>query len=268
MHPMYRRLRTNEKSHLWQGDIIDSEKLGKTGALAGHQDYLAARKDLPAFCVVTQTCDLMPNRHVDFITLALVRHLKNIFSDKDVVGDKNKNRTHNLLDKIINHRENKGYFYLHPHPPLIDDWGAVVDLRAAFALHKQHYHQILLARRTSLAEVFANKLGWMAGHLFNRVPNIEFDEFTTDGAGKQFVGKMLEAIKATKSHALEIPLFSFESHVAHLTPRRISHLPHARREKMAEQLAILLRRLERHKPRTPAHRDKSSDGEGALSPGV
>ena len=169
MHPMYRRLKPHEKLHLWQGDVIDRQLLEAEGALAGHQDYLAARSDLPAFCVVTQTCDLMPRRRVDFITLAVVRNLRSLFSSSDATGDR-KNSTYSLLEKIINHRENKGFFYLHPHHDLIPESGAVVDLRTSFALYKEHYEQILRSRKVGLTEVFAHKLGWMAGHLFSRVP--------------------------------------------------------------------------------------------------
>jgi hypothetical protein len=239
MHPMYRGLQANDESHLWQGDIIDSEKLEEMGALAGHQDYLAARKDLPAFCVVTQTCDLMPNRHVDFISLALVRHLATLFGDKDVANARDRARMRGLLDKITNHRENKGYFYLHPNPPLIDDRGAVVDLRCSFALHKQHYPEILRARKASLAEVFSNKLGWMAGHLFNRVPN----QVEPHEPARQFVAKTMEAIETTRREEVEVPLFSLDSHVKHLTSSYISNLSHDRRKQLEEQLEILLRRM-------------------------
>jgi len=169
MHSMYRRLKGHEKLHLWQGDVIGRHRLIKEGALTGHQDYLAARSDFPAFCVITQTCDLMANRRVDFITLAVIRDLKNIFSAYDATGNR-KNGTKSLLDKIINHRENKGFFYLHVNPPLVGDGGAVVDLRTSFALHKKHYQQILRARTLSLVEAFANKLGWMAGNLLSRIP--------------------------------------------------------------------------------------------------
>lgn len=257
MHPMYRRLKPNEKSHLWQGDLIHREMLVKTGALAGHQDYMAARSDFPAFCVITQTCDLMPKRRVDFITLAVVRKLKSIFSQSDATGDR-KNSTYSLLEKIINHRENKGFFYLHPIPPLIIENGAVVDLRTSFALHsRQHYEQIRGCRKASLAEVFAHKLGWMAGYLFSRVPNKEWDQFEPSNESKEFVKSrkfvemMLDEIKTRTEAEKEIPLFSFDSAIKHLTPKTISNLSHDEWKKKLEQLEILRSRFAKNKPSPP-----------------
>src|SRR5262245_43926195 len=116
---MYRRLKSTQKNHLWQGDIIDRQELTNSGALAGHQDYISTRRDLPAFCVITQTCDLMPNRRADYVTLAVVRYLRNIFSPEDLANSKRRDSTRSLVEKIVNHRENKGFFYLHPHPRLI-----------------------------------------------------------------------------------------------------------------------------------------------------
>lgn len=194
MHPMYL---VRKDPNLWQGDIIDREKLVATNALRGHQDYIELRDDFVGFCIVSQTCDLVriPGRRapVDFICLAVIRKLTDVFSAGTA-----KDKTKQLLERIINHRENKeGYFYLHTEPSVIVEDGAVVDLRTTFSLHEQHYEQILGARKLSLDEIFANKLGWMAGHLYSRIPNFEWNDLKADSeeSAEQFVERMLILIK-------------------------------------------------------------------------
>ena len=120
MHQMYKLPRD---SNLWQGDIIGSHKLRP--ALVGHQDYLAERADFEAFCIMTQTCDLVRPRESEFITLGVVRKITNIFDKSEA----RKTSTADRLKNIIQHRANTRFFYLYPEPQagVLDD--SVVDLR-------------------------------------------------------------------------------------------------------------------------------------------
>src|ERR1700748_3035100 len=95
MHQMYKLPRD---SNLWQGDLIGSHKLRP--ALVGHQDYLAERADFEAFCIMTQTCDLVRPRESEFITLGVVRKITNIFDKSEA----RKTSTADRLKNIIQHR--------------------------------------------------------------------------------------------------------------------------------------------------------------------
>jgi hypothetical protein len=183
---------------LWQGDVIARDKLIDSGALKGHQDYFAERADFCGFCVLTQTCDLVReprDQCVDHICLAVIRRLTDVFCVADV-EKKNIDRTRDLLKKILNHNENKkAYFFLHREPvaEIGEHW--VVDLRTIFSLNSQfHYDEILSARMVSLASVYQNKLGWMAGHMFSRVPTKGFDELRSEETERQYLSRLLDQL--------------------------------------------------------------------------
>jgi hypothetical protein len=251
MHPMYKK---QDGTDLWQGDIIDREALVRHGALRGHQDYIESRGDFVAFCVVTQTCDLVRERDrcVDFICLAVIRRLVDVFSAEAATGGR-RSKTRSSLEKIINHRENKeGYFYLHAEPGVIDADGAVVDLRTTFSLYaKKHYDQIYRSRVLSLDDVYANKLGWMAGHLFSRVPNLEWDDLKQEGGetAEQYVGRMLDEIKngGRKKHEYEEPVWPTLDAIVK-DPEILRTLDDRSLRSVHEQAKTLHQALEKHRP--------------------
>lgn len=210
LHPMYRdpqSLPDHEKRWLRQGDIIGLHELIGSGALDGHQEYIKQRPEFfCGFCVITQTCDLVretkddlrgekrkPQWPVEFIALAMIRRLSNILNKNDVVNSDTRAKTRNLLREIVNHNENRrSYFYLHEEAAgsIGDDW--VVDLRTFFSLVSDyHYDQILDARLLCLDDVFANKLGWMAGHMFSRVPTRGWDDFGMERKQGEFIEELL-----------------------------------------------------------------------------
>jgi hypothetical protein len=191
MHEMYRTL---ESDILCQGDILDFEKLKP--ALKGHQDFVADQKHYVGFSVITQTCDLTEHRCVPFINIAVIRKLTETFSEIDLAS-KNKTRvTEDLLHKIIDHNENKrGYFFLHPEPLAGITEDCVVDLRVILSLYgKMHYKEVLDARVGSLSGVYANKLGWMAGHLFSRVPTKDWNELENEEPAKDHIQQLIGVI--------------------------------------------------------------------------
>jgi hypothetical protein len=181
MHPMY-KIPEKGELNLLQGDIIGREELLKSGALTGHQDYIASRDDFSGFCVVTQSCDLVQNEEehrasTEFICLAVVRKLVDVFSPSDLNGEL-KGETKRVLSSAINHNWNKrAYFYLYPEPSAGIAEDSVVDLRVMFSLYAPlHYKQIRDARRISLQDVYACMLGWMAGYLFSRIATPDWDD--------------------------------------------------------------------------------------------
>jgi hypothetical protein len=190
MHPMY--IENPPTVDLFQGDLINREKLIDQGALKGHQDYVAGRDEFCGFCVITQSCDLVRGRCADFITMAVMRKIGDVFES----AAKSESTTEKLR-RLINHNDDKlGYFYLHREPSIGIGDGAVVDLRAMFSLRATlHYDELRNARSMSLRDVYANKLGWMAGHLFSRVPMRDWHELGMPETEQQAVTRLLEVIK-------------------------------------------------------------------------
>jgi hypothetical protein len=186
MHRMYR---PSNGSDLCQGDVIGSRKL--TPALVGHQDYIAQRTDFEAFCVMTQSCDLVRPREAEFITLAVARKITNIFDKSDA----RKSRTADSLKNIVQHRANTRYFYLYPELEAGISEDSVVDLRVMFALHKKHYDQIVAARTMGMNELYAAHLGWMAGNVFSRIAMPEWQDLNEVPVLEQKIKSLQAAIQ-------------------------------------------------------------------------
>jgi Domain of unknown function (DUF4926) len=179
---------------LRQGDILDRGRLIRQGTLRGHQDYIATRTDFLGFCVVTQTCDLVYNRCIDFIHLAVIRRIADVIPSEDA--------TQQELKKLINHRSDPkdGYFYLHREARVGLNEDAIVDLRTMFSLHRKHYRQLLRARTISLNDIYACKLGWTAAYLFSRVALPEWNEHEerTGESEKAVIERLKSSIKGRK----------------------------------------------------------------------
>jgi hypothetical protein len=187
MQQVYRK--PEENADLCQGDIINAKELKP--ALEGHQDYMAARSDFESFCVVTQTCDLVrTQKPADYITLAVVRLMRNVFQRND--------KTEHIKDQvkeIVTYRQNKRhYFYLPADKEATIDEPSVVDLRVTFALHKMHYQKIVFARRIGMSEISAANLGWMMSYVYSRIAMPEWNE-TTNGELKDFITRVTKTIK-------------------------------------------------------------------------
>jgi len=178
---------------LRQGDIIDREKLKP--ALKGHQDYIAWRKDFEGYCVITQACDLVRGRNVDFIQVAVIRNLLTVFASADTPTQPSK-KAHDFLRDVLGQEYNKrGFFYLRPEQSAGISENCVVDLRTMFSLHVQHYEEILHARKLSMSDTAANKLGWMAGQLFSRVPTPDWEELKPDKRDLE-IAQLFERIRS------------------------------------------------------------------------
>jgi hypothetical protein len=194
MHPIYQQRLSN--ADLFQGDIINSEALVRAEVLSGHQDYFAGRKDFKAFCVMTQTCDLVHSRCAEFISLAVIRSITHVFGPEDVKNYDRRKSTAKLLEGIIEHQQNKrDYFFLPALPPAGFEDDSVVDLRVMFSLHKKHYSQIREARRTGMSPIYAASLGWMAGYVFSRIAMPPWSELQLDDTIDERTNKLLGDIK-------------------------------------------------------------------------
>jgi hypothetical protein len=136
-----------------------------------------------AFIILTQSCDLM--RHngmcsVRYINVAAVRSLSACLTTlldtvcepltPGIYSEADRNKAQLLLDRIFNQNELKlGLFYLFPDADvgIVED--AIAFLRVSVAFRVDHYDLIRRSRSGRLTSEFANKLGWLAGNLFDRV---------------------------------------------------------------------------------------------------
>jgi len=68
----------------------------------------------------------------------------------------------------------------------------------------QHYDEILHARKLSMNDTAANKLGWMAGQLFSRVPTPDWEELKPDRRDLE-INQLFERIRnAPRREAAEV----------------------------------------------------------------
>ena len=196
MHPMYRR--PEDSVMLSQGDLINSKLLIETGALDGHQDYMKTRQhDFRLFCVMTQTCDLVPDRCSEYITLSVVRLLRHVFDKSTSLKNSDeRQRTKQVLARIIEHQQNsRDFFYLHPEPGKIEE-DSVIDLRVMFSLNSAfHYKQIVQSRCISMNELYAANLGWMAGNVFARIAMPPWEKLHPKETKKTRINSLLQIIE-------------------------------------------------------------------------
>jgi hypothetical protein len=203
MHPIYEV--RHKEANLFQGDIINSEALVRADALRGHQDYIAGRSDFKSFCVMTQTCDLVCNRCAEFIFLAVVRSIPNVFGPEEVKNYDSRSSTKKLLDRIIEYQQNsRDYFFLPALPAAGIDEDSVVDLRVMFSLHKKHYPQIQEARRMGITPIYAASLGWMAGYVFSRIAMPPWSELKQKETKSERIDRLLCDIKERGIIPLEL----------------------------------------------------------------
>mgnify|MGYP003573616146 CR=1 FL=1 len=102
------------------------------------------------------------------------------------------------LRNIVNYRDTKnGYFYLHPESTISLKDASVIDLRTILSLRSTlHYDQLLKSRVSSINEEYSNKLGWMLGNMFSRVPLYEWDELSMDVSENEVIEGLLQSIAA------------------------------------------------------------------------
>jgi hypothetical protein len=160
---------------LYQGDILNPESL--RSILKGHQDYFADQPYFRRYMVLTQTCDLVRARLVDFIFLAVIRKLDDVFGRRHIEDGPAKSSTSQLLRDLYLRQPNKrGFFYLPKNAQYGIEEESVADLRVMFSVHKSIYPRLLRARCGAITDIYAAQLGQIAGHMFNRIAIPEWDE--------------------------------------------------------------------------------------------
>lgn len=155
--------------------------------------------DSEYFVVLTQSCDLVRRRKnpkSPFITIASVQHLESALNDhtskiKDQNIDSQLNicnlsyRTQTLqyLERLLNNSEKSHYCLpVECHNNFSNDYCIVLNL--SVAISSEYYNRCLEAKIGQMEEIFAAKLGWMAGNQFSRVATPDIDEIIDNTKGE------------------------------------------------------------------------------------
>lgn len=194
------------RTRLCQGDILQ-----RTDALVAHlqqfHPYYGNHSDYKYFLVLTQSCDLVCRGDkppdAPYITLAAVRPVEEVLrreaakSQKpwqrqaNVIGAKLKDKLMMFLQGLLdNNRE--GFFYLHSDVGLGIHQNCCAFLQLSVALKIEHFDMCLTAKIAELTEPFQAKLGYLIGHMYNRVGTTEWNDHYPDNKVSSQASSMLE----------------------------------------------------------------------------
>ena len=155
--------------------------------------------DSEYFVVLTQSCDLVRRRKnpkSPFITIAAVQHLdsalndhtskikdKNIDSQLNICNLSYRTQTIQYLERLLNNSEKSHYCLpVECHNNFSKDYCIVLNL--SVAISSEYYNKCLEAKIGQMEEIFAAKLGWMAGNQFSRVATPDIDELIDNTKGE------------------------------------------------------------------------------------
>ncbi|PLX44113.1 MAG: hypothetical protein C0605_03225 [Hyphomicrobiales bacterium] len=180
---------------LRQGDLLEkSDELAE--AVRAAHSYYAEADDYTHFLVLTQSCDLVKRDSKPpkspYITLAAVRPLQKALDRRVTkylaqgiefplrVCERNRRI---LLDQFLErllHNTEDGLFFIRAGsaPTVIRDSCAFLPL--SIALRNTHYDICLNNKVAQLEDIFAAKLGWMAGNQYSRIGTPDFEEHLPD----------------------------------------------------------------------------------------
>lgn len=164
----------DEPQHLQQGDIFRRFE----------------RKELPrchpeeaGFITLTYTCDLANPKDLHFICFCpifeldiLINRLLEIYKDKSPENIKMsiKNKIHEISNNIY-----RFHFFLSPNSEFKGQ-PAYADLGQIYNIPVDYMQLVLKKRKLSLSNPWIEKLGFMIGHLFNRVATENIDQSLTE----------------------------------------------------------------------------------------
>lgn len=187
-----------DDSTLMKGDLLEKTEFLERVL---EKEYVGTNKlllDSEYFVVLTQSCDLVrlkKNPKSPFITIASVQHLESALNDhtskiKDQNIDSQLNicnlsyRTQTLqyLERLLNNSEKSHYCLpVECHSNFSKDYCIVLNL--SVAISSEYYNRCLEAKIGQMEEIFAAKLGWMAGNQFSRVATPDIDELIDNTKG-------------------------------------------------------------------------------------
>ena len=210
MEFLFKPQATLDKSTLAQGDLLSRTPVLRDALLAGHR-YYAEATDYTHFMVLTQSCDLVRRGKSPpksrYITLAAVRPMSLVMerhrarqSEKieglpiPVYSADRKIFSSQLLERLLHNTED-GLFFIRKDSVegVTQDLCAFLPLSVALKAD-DHYDALASSKIAELEDIFAAKVGWLAGNLYSRIGTPDFEEKVKDPDKykKGFVDEFLE----------------------------------------------------------------------------
>jgi hypothetical protein len=196
-----------DKNCLYQGDILcRSPELDKI--LGEFHPYYKSKADYRYFMVITQTCDLVrrqgSNCGAHHVELCAVRPVEAVIENEaarhqewwqqptHILSTSAYDHLKLFLESLLDNNQ-KNYFYLHEDQSLGISGKYCAYLTLSIAISHQHYDGCLASKIAQLKEPFQAKLGWLIGHIYNRVGTTEWNEANPEqGVGKT-AGAMIKS---------------------------------------------------------------------------
>lgn len=181
---------------LRQGDLLLRTARVRQALDEGHKHY-ATQPDYTHFVVLTQSCDLAirgssPFR-APYITICaakplsayLEKKLKGVFAD--IAGPLRIGRlpmqraAEAIVNRLISNTSDD-VFFLDAFVAKSIGEPVCAFLQLSVALQAGHYGALLAAKQAEMTDIFAAKLGWMAGNLYSRVATPDLSESNPEEA--------------------------------------------------------------------------------------
>ena len=179
-----------DASSLRQGDLLLKTDALKAAISVAHS-YYAEAEDYTHFLVLTQSCDLVrrggkPKSR--YITVAAARPLSVVvarvlekyrFPKFDfpfvVCPSSNAVSAQHFLERLLHNTED-GYFFIRKDEARGINQDLCVFLPLSIALRVDHYDVCLSTKIAQLDNIFAAKVGWLAGNQYSRVATPDVEE--------------------------------------------------------------------------------------------
>lgn len=196
-----------DRTSLSQGDVLQPTEPLVAHLRQFHPHY-AGHHDYKFFMVVTQSCDLArrPGQQAPsspYITLAAVRPLEEVLRreaaqhqqdwqrEAKVISAKTKDKLMMFVQRILDNNEST-YFYLHEDVAAGIHRSCCAFLQLKITLKSIHYELCLAAKVAQLTEPFQAKLGYLLGHMYNRVGTVEWNTRYPDNKVATQAAKVLD----------------------------------------------------------------------------
>lgn len=213
VHWTYQRV--SDGDHLMQGDILarDTKLLELLERVHPH----FCQEKYVGFQVITQSCDLVRrgNKRCDarHINICVIRPLSDLllrFLDgtcrpitEGVYPTGDRGNATNLLSRVVNQNEQKlGLFFLHKDADAGIAFHSVSQLRVSIAIKRDHYDDLVAARRGRLDGLFQNKLGWLVGITYSRVATPDWDKTNCKSLIREILGNSNPLVEWIADEAL------------------------------------------------------------------
>lgn len=186
-----------DRASLRQGDLLHRTDELAQEIRAAHA-YYADADDYSHFLILTQSCDLVKRNgkppKSPYITVAAVRPLKVALERRvekyvaqgidfpiKVCARERRILVNQFLERLLHNTED-GIFFLRAGCAPTVDQDSCVFLPLSIALRSTHYDICLKNKVAQLDEIFAAKVGWLAGNLYSRIGTPDIDDHLPNAA--------------------------------------------------------------------------------------